>query len=316
MTAVALGVVRTLDFVAIALVAGSLAFSRAAAEALDERMRARVRALILPGLILGAGAATAAALLVNGTRPQLVWAAQAGLLAASLVAWPLRSRRTTRLAAVSLYLIATPALSGHPWTGTPWVFVPSSLVHVAAASVWIGGLACVAVVLRVALREGAPGERTRVLVGVLGAFSPLALACVGALALTGVIQAYVAVRSVHALANTTYGQLVVVKTALLGLLVGLGAVNRERVLPTLRRLAAAGDGPAGAGTLVRRTTAVELATLACVLAAAAALAAFTPPQASRVRVRQAPAASQANSHSARITRASPAPIVTPLLSGS
>jgi putative copper resistance protein D len=315
-TTVALGVVRALDFLAIALLAGSLAFSRAAAAALDERMRSRVHTLTLGGLVLGAGTAATAAALESATRPQVVWALQAGLLAASLAAWPLRSRRTARLAVLSAYLIATPALSGHPWSRTPWAFIPSSLVHVGAASVWIGGLACVAAVLPLALRVGGPAQRTRVLAGVLGAFSPLALVCVGALAVTGVIQALLAVGSVHALANTTYGQLVLVKTGLLGLLAGLGAVNRERVLPTLRRLATAGGEPEGVGTLVRRTTAGELAALACVLAAAAALAAFTPPQASRVRVRQAPAASQPNSHSARITTASPAPIDTPLLSGS
>jgi len=315
-TAVALGVVRALDFLAIALIAGSLVFARAAAAALDERMHSRVRALLIAGLLLGMVASVVAAALVSGDRQEVVWALQAGLLAASLASWRLRRGRTARLALLSVYLIAVPALSGHPWGEDPWAFIPSGFVHVAAASVWIGGLVCVAVVLPLALRESSPGERTRVLAGVLGAFSPLALVCVCLLGLTGLIQAYVAVRSVHALANTTYGQLVVVKTGLLGLLIGLGAVNRERVIPTLRRLASAGEAPGSAGPLISRTTAGELATLVCVLAAAAALAAFTPPQASRVRVRQAPTASQVNSQSARITTARPAPIVTPLLSGS
>ncbi|HEY5389743.1 MAG TPA: CopD family protein [Solirubrobacteraceae bacterium] len=316
MTAVALGVVRALDFSAIALIAGSLVFDRAAAAALDERMRARVRALIVAGLLLGTVASALAAALVSAGRQEVIWVLEAALLAASLASWPLLRGRTGRLALLSLYLIAVPALSGHPWGDTAWAFIPSSLLHVAAASIWIGGLAGVAVVLPLALNESSPGERTRVLAGVLGAFAPLALACVCVLGLTGLIQAYVAVRSVHALGNTTYGQLVVVKTGLLGLLVGLGAVNRERVIPTLRRLASAGEAPGDAGTLIARTTAGELAMLLCVLAAAAALAAFAPPQASRVRVRQAPTASQVNSQSARITTASPAPIVTPLLSGS
>lgn len=316
MTAVALGVVRALDFLAIALIAGSLVFGRTAAAVLDERMHARVRALIIAGLLLGTAASVLAAALVSAGRQEVVWALQAALLALSLASWPVRRGRAGRLAVLSVYLIAVPALSGHPWGDTPWAFFPSSLIHVAAACLWIGGLTCVAAVLPLALSERSPGERTHVLAGVLGAFSPLALACVCLLGLTGLIQAYVAVRSVHALANTTYGQLVVVKTGLLGLLVGLGAVNRERVIPTLRRLASAGDAPGSAGTLIARTTAGELATLVCVLAAAAALAAFTPPQASRVRVRQAPTASQVNSQSTRIPTASPAPIVTPLLSGS
>jgi putative copper export protein len=272
--------------------------------------------LVIAGLLLGTAASAVAAALVSAGRQEVVWILQAGLLAAALASWRLQRGRSGRLAALSVFLIATPALCGHPWSDTAWAFVPSSLVHVAAASTWIGGLACLAVVAPLARTQGSPGERTRVLAGVLAAFSPVALACVCLLGLTGLIQAYVAVRTLHALANTTYGQLVAVKTGLLGLLFGLGAVNRERVIPTLRRLAGAGEAPGSAGTLIARTTAGELALLLCVLAAAAALAAFTPPQASRVRVRQAPTASQVKSQSARITTANPAPIVTPLLSGS
>jgi putative copper export protein len=315
-TAVALGVVRALDFLAIALIAGSLVFGRAAASVLDEAMRSRVRALIIAGLLLGAAASAVAAALVSGARQQAIWVLQAGLLAASLAGWRLRRGRHARLAVLTVFLVATPALSGHPWSDTAWAFVPSSVVHVAAASIWIGGLACLVLVLPLARRQILPGERTKALAGLLGAFSPLALACLCLLGLTGLIQAYVAVRTLHAVANTTYGQLVAVKTGLLGLLVGLGAVNRERVIPALRRLGGAGEASGSAATLIARTTAGELALLACVLVAAAALAAFTPPQASRVRVRQAPTASQVHNQSARITTARPAPIVTPLLSGS
>ena len=160
MTAVALGVVRALDFLAIALIAGSLAFGRAAAAALDERMHARVRALIIGGLVLGTVASALAAALVSAGRQEVLWVLEAALLAASLASWPLVRGRTGRLALLSLYLIAVPALSGHGWGDTAWAFIPSSLVHIAAASIWIGGLAGVAVVLPLALSVSSPGERT------------------------------------------------------------------------------------------------------------------------------------------------------------
>ncbi len=51
-------------------------------------------------------------------------------------------------------------------------------------------------------------------------FSPVALGAVVAIAVTGVIQAYIDVRSVNGLLHTTYGQLIVVKVVLLASLIG------------------------------------------------------------------------------------------------
>ena len=61
-----------------------------------------------------------------------------------------------------------------------------------------------------------------------------------AIAATGVVQAYIDVRSIHGLLHTTYGALIIAKTVLLLALIGLGWVNRERVIPALRRIAGAG----------------------------------------------------------------------------
>ena len=76
-------------------------------------------------------------------------------------------------------------------------------------------------------------------------FSPLALACVVALAATGVLQALIDMGwSLSALTDTPFGRAVLIKVALLVALVGLGAVNRQRVVPGLRRLAAGASRPA------------------------------------------------------------------------
>ena len=48
-----------------------------------------------------------------------------------------------------------------------------------------------------------------------------------AIAATGVIQAYIDVRSLHGLFHTTYGALIIVKVALLLALIALGWVNRD-----------------------------------------------------------------------------------------
>ena len=62
-------------------------------------------------------------------------------------------------------------------------------------------------------------------------FSNVALVAVGVLAVTGVVRALTELRSVAQLWTTGYGRLLIVKTALLGLLVVTGWINRYRLVP-------------------------------------------------------------------------------------
>jgi copper transport protein len=180
------------------------------------------------------------------------------------------------------YLALTPALAGHASIQSPTaVFLPSDVLHVLAASVWVGGVACLLLVLPAATRRLEGGDRTRLLLAVLARFSPLALGAVIAIALTGVVQAYIDVRSLHGLLHTTYGALILVKVALLLALIGLGWINRERVIPALRRLVsnqpAGAGGPGGVGVLARRTMRGELALMLGVFGVTAALIGYAPP---------------------------------------
>jgi copper transport protein len=185
---------------------------------------------------------------------------------------------TAVLAVGCAYLAITPALAGHASIQSPIaVFLPSDVIHVLAASVWVGGIACLLLALPAATHELQRGERSRLLLGVLARFSPLALASVIAIAVTGVVQAYIDVRSLQALVETTYGALILVKVALLMALIGLGWVNRERLIPALRRIVAAGEPPGGTGALARRTMRGELALMAVVFAVTAALVSYAPP---------------------------------------
>ncbi len=176
------------------------------------------------------------------------------------------------------YLAITPALAGHASIQSPTaVFFPSDVLHVLGASVWVGGIACLLLALPAATRELEQGDRTRLLLAVLARFSPLALGAVIAIAITGVVQAYIDVRSFYGLFHSTYGALIIAKVVLLLTLIGLGAVNRERVIPALKRIAG-GDGPPGAaGVLARRTMRGELALMLTVLGVTAALVSYAPP---------------------------------------
>jgi copper transport protein len=176
------------------------------------------------------------------------------------------------------YPAITPALAGHASIEGPVaVFFASDALHVLAASVWVGGIACLLLALPSATRRLESAERSRLLLGTLARFSPIALGAVVAIAATGVIQAYIDVRSFHGLFHTTYGALILVKVVLLLVLIGLGWVNRERVIPALERLVGDGRAPGGAGALARRTMRGELALMICVFGVTAALISYAPP---------------------------------------
>lgn len=203
-------------------------------------------------------ATTAVRHVVRGAHPARAWIWSAALGAA--------------------FLAITPALSGHPSTQGPrGVFFPADVLHVLGASVWVGGIACLLIALPAATRQLEGPQRTRLLVATLARFSPLALACVIAIAITGVVQAYIDVRSFHGLLHTTYGLLVIVKVVLLGTLTGFGWVNRERVLPALKWLASAAGSPGGVGVAARRTMRGEFALMLTVFGVTAALVSYAPP---------------------------------------
>jgi copper transport protein len=176
------------------------------------------------------------------------------------------------------YLAVTPALAGHASVESPVaLFFPSVVLHVLAASVWVGGIACLLLVLPGATRQLEPAERSRLLLATLARFSPLALAAVSAIALTGAVQAYIDVRTFNSLFHTTYGALILAKVALLLALIGVGWVNRERIIPALRRLASAGESPGGIGVTARRSLRSEIALMLGVFGVTATLISYAPP---------------------------------------
>jgi copper transport protein len=328
-TRVAFGVVRALDYLTIALMAGGLCFLLLVwprALPADERdtsaarsaFRRRASRLMLAAVALGAlvsalgvllqGASAAGVSLwsslhgplvestletrfgwVWGIRA-LVWLVlgslliashrrEAGALSLDARASGILSRSLDgALALGSLYLVATPALAGHASVESPrGVFFPSDVIHVGAASLWVGGICMLLAALPAATRSLEPERRTAVLLAALSRFSPLALGAVVAIAVTGVVQAYIDVRSVHALLTTTFGLLILAKTILLLALIGFGWTNRSRVIPALRRLAADAASPGAAGRIARSSLRGELALMLCVLGVTAALIAYAPP---------------------------------------
>ena len=176
------------------------------------------------------------------------------------------------------FIALAPALAGHASVQQPVaLLLPLDVAHVLAMSGWIGGLVLALFALPAATRRLAPPERTRLLAATLLRFSPIALACVVVLLVTGTIQAIEHVATWSQLLHTGFGRAVLAKVALIVVLIAVGAINRRRVLPRLRELATSAAAPGAAGHLLRRTLRAEVALVLVVLGVTAALVSYPPP---------------------------------------
>lgn len=167
------------------------------------------------------------------------------------------------LGVLGVAALATWPLTGHP-TASPvaGVSVVVDAIHLAAMSVWLGGLV---MLIGFLLRHANEGE----LGAILPIWSRWAATAVAALITAGVVQALIEVASFEALVDTAYGQLILAKVGLAAVVIAMAAVSRKLV-----RSRSAETGP---GTL-RRVVMAELAVTAVVLGVTAALVQIPPPR--------------------------------------
>jgi putative copper export protein len=183
-------------------------------------------------------------------------------------------RRTAWQLAVAaiLGLAASAAVSGHAAATTHFtaLVVLSDVAHVLGAGGWLGTLLVViAVALPAAVREG-EGMRGRAAADVINAFSPVALACGGSVAVTGVVAAWAHLGALPTLWESEYGGLLLLKLGVLTAVVTIGAYNWRIVRPSLRDERGA--------RRVRRSAAAELSVGALLLAVTAVLVVTPPPE--------------------------------------
>jgi putative copper export protein len=151
-------------------------------------------------------------------------------------------------------------LTGHTGHGDDYLAAVLGLAtHVTAASVWVGGLLALGVHLRSA----------DVLAVALPRYSRLALVCFAAVAGSGLVMGWVAFSAPSDLLGTSYGRLLLAKTAALGVLGLIGHRHRRRTLP-----AVAAWRPRAFLSLA----AVELVELAATAELAVGLSRTAPPE--------------------------------------
>ncbi|MFJ3778569.1 copper resistance CopC/CopD family protein [Streptomyces sp. NPDC090075] len=123
---------------------------------------------------------------------------------------------------VAAGLAASWAMAEHASTGLqPGIAMPVDVLHLLAVATWLGGLTALLVAL-----YRAPAD-TPVDAAAVHRFSRVAFGSVLALVATGIYQSWRQLGSWSAFTDTTYGQLLLVKIALVALLVGIASISRR-----------------------------------------------------------------------------------------
>lgn len=175
-------------------------------------------------------------------------------------------------------LVAT-AISSHASSGTDaGLGVALDTVHLATTAVWLGGLIGLLVMVPRALRPLADAARTRLAAAVIVRFSGVAIVCVALLVVTGLYRAIAELSSLGDLVHTAYGQALLVKLILFGVLLCGGAYNRLVLHPRLERAALGLRGDdAGASRHLRVSVGAELALATVLIVVVAVLVSLPPP---------------------------------------
>lgn len=176
--------------------------------------------------------------------------------------------------AVALVAISVPGLAGHAaGLGNHALAITSGIAHIVAATVWVGGVLALGMLAFGSARTTAKAKAsaadstaaadsddpeaaarlsraatikarlaTEPAIAIAAErFSPLALACVAVLLISGLFNAFARLETPSDLLYSGYGQVVLIKSILLLALIGAGLMMRTRILPQL-----AGAKPRGA----------------------------------------------------------------------
>jgi copper transport protein len=250
---------RWASYLAVLLAAGAYAFARTVAGNRAERLLARrvgvPAALVGLGVVLLSIPIQAMALGGDGLRSALDVAVLADVVGSSFgtgavlrlvglgvltVLWlagaPWLATGTGALAAVASF-----ALDGHQRSVDPaWLLIGADVMHLAAAAWWFAGLVLLTLVVRARrLEDDAVGAAR-----LIARFSTGALVSVAVLAVAGVAMAVPLVGTPSALTSTTYGWLLVAKTAATLVVVAVAAFNRQRLVPAITAMRVPAGGSA------------------------------------------------------------------------
>ena len=171
---------------------------------------------------------------------------------------------------VTALAMATLSTTSHG-AATPGIELAATVtdfIHLLAAAFWVGGLFGLALILPVVFSHSPEGSVRQIILAVLPRFSLVAGLSFVVLVVTGLYSAWAHVTVLPALV-VPYGQTLLIKTALVGVLLVFGATNLLWLTPAIR-------ANRKAASLLRRTVTAEAVVGVLVILAAAYLTSLEP----------------------------------------
>ena len=179
-------------------------------------------------------------------------------------------------AALGLIVAASFAWTGHgaatEGPGGP-IHLVANIVHAVAAALWLGALAALTALL---LRRAGPDLAIH---RALHGFAGLGTLAVLMLVLTGLVNSWFLIgpERVASIAGNLYGQLLVAKLVLFGLMLALAASNRFRLTPALGSAVETGQPSVAAMSALRRSLLVETGLGLALIGVVAVMGTLPPP---------------------------------------
>lgn len=163
---------------------------------------------------------------------------------------------------LALLAAVLPALGGHAaGLGDHALAMTAGAAHIAAATLWIGGLLALAL-------HAVRGDIA--LTRAIQRFGIIAGSCILLLAVSGIANAYTRLETLDQILTTGYGQLVLMKTALIVALGVIALLIRRRISPT--------TGTRSGRSVFARIAGLELTVMAISLGLGVALSQSAPPR--------------------------------------
>lgn len=164
-----------------------------------------------------------------------------GLVLAALILRKSPSERRDSVLQISALLVTALAMltlsmtsHGAATGGIESAAIVNDYIHLLTSSFWVGGLFGFALTVPVVFAHSPPGRLGEVVTAILPRFSLVAGLSVGTLVITGLYSAWAQVTIVPALV-VPYGLTLLTKTALVGILLALGATNLLWLTPAIRK---------------------------------------------------------------------------------
>ncbi|MEN2675882.1 MULTISPECIES: copper homeostasis membrane protein CopD [Herbaspirillum] len=220
-------------------------------------------------------------MMLTDTPFGMAWCLRMAMLVISVLAGILLTRMPT-LKFVMMSLAGGIALATLSWGGhgamdegvRGQLHLVADIIHLLAAGAWVGALAVF--ILMLILRYGNDAADISLLSRTLNGFALMGTAIVGSLLITGALNYWLIVGpTINGLFSTTYGQLLVAKLVLFGMMLLLAAANRYRLSPLLERAHLVGEYGEAIAAL-RRSLFIETCCAFLILALVAWLGTLGP----------------------------------------